>query len=126
MNSAFYNDSSSNYQFYQDNYGNNFPQPPPLMSTTPGINFSNSYDSKPSNTFERLQMFLQNGTNTSYDYSSSSYTTMNQLQNNNNNNNSQWSSTRYSSGTDTNMQNNRTFTYNDAEQLLTFVQHLRN
>jgi hypothetical protein len=94
------------------------------MSTTPVMNFSNSNDSKPSNTIERLQMFLQNGTNTSYDYSSSSYA-MNQPQNNNN---SHWPSSRYSSGatSDANMQNNQSFTYNDAEQLLTYVQHLRN
>jgi hypothetical protein len=98
------------------------------MSTRPLMDFSSSYDSKPSNTIERLQMFLEN-TNTSYehlqplmnDYSSSSYGIHSSQ---NNNNNSHWSSSRYSSrGTSDNNQN---FTCNDAEQLLTFIQRLHN
>jgi hypothetical protein len=102
------------------------------MSTTPSMNFTNPCDLKPSNTIERLQMFLQNKTTTPYerrqssinDYPSSSYT-MNSCENSND---PQWSSSRYSSrvASDTNMPNNQTFTYNDAEQLLTYVQHLRN
>ena len=73
------------------------------MSTTPCMNFLNSYDSKASNTNQGLQMFLQNGVNTLYDfgqsstngYSLSSYT-MNQLQTNNNNiNNSQTEQDNY-------------------------------
>jgi len=101
------------------------------MSTTPLMNFSNSYDSKPSNTIECLQMFLENK-NTSYDhiqpllaeYPSSSY----RINSSENSNNPHWSSSRYSSRvtSDTNMHNNQAFTCNDAEQLLTFVQNLRN
>jgi len=91
------------------------------MSATPLMNYSNSYDLKPSNTIERLQTFLEN-TNSSYDrrrndYSSTSYQ-MNSSENSN------WPSSRYPS--DTTMENNQTFTCNDAEQLLTFVQRLRN
>ncbi len=131
LNSSYYNESNSNYQYYKDNYNNNLPQPPPLMSTTPLMNFSNSYDSKPSNTIECLQMFLENK-NTSYDhiqpllaeYPSSSY----RIHSSENSNNPHWSSSRYSSRvtSDTNMHNNQVFTCNDAEQLLTFVQNLRN
>ncbi len=130
-NSSYYNESQSDYPYYQDNYNNNLPQPPPLMSTSPLMNFSNSYDSKPSNTIERLQMFLENS-NTSYDYressihdySSSPYS----MHSSENINNHPWSSARYSSGetADRNRSNNQPFTCNDAEQLLTFVQHLRN
>ncbi len=121
MNSSYNNESQSNYPYYQDNYNNNFPQPPPLMSATPLMNYSNSYDLKPSNTIERLQTFLEN-TNSSYDrrrndYSSTPYQ-MNSSENSN------WPSSRYPS--DTTMENNQTFTCNDAEQLLTFVQRLRN
>jgi hypothetical protein len=105
---------------------NNPPQPQPLMSTASTTSFSSAYDIKPSNTIERLQMFLQNKTTVPYahgqmsttDYSSSSYA-MNQPMNNHN---SQWSPAT----SDTIMQNTQTFTYNDAEQLLTFVQRSRN
>ncbi|CAF3881192.1 unnamed protein product [Rotaria sordida] len=98
FNSSYYNEISSNYQNYSDNQNNNLPPPQPLMSTTPAINFSYSYDSKPSNTIERLQMILQNRSTTSYeheqtsinDYSSSSYA-MNPSQNSNK---PPWSSTR--------------------------------
>jgi len=101
------------------------------MSTTPLMNFSDSYDSKPSNTIERLQMFLEN-TNSSHDLrqpsfidNSSSFYRMHSSQNSNN---PHWSSSRYSSRvtSDAIMHNNQSFTCNDAEQLLTFVQHLRN
>lgn len=129
MNSSYNNDS--NYQYYQDNYNNNISQPPPLMSTSPLVNYSNSYDSKPSDTIERLQMFIQNPNN-SYehrqsignDYPSSS----NRIYSSDNSNNPQWSSLIYPSQvpSDTSMRNNQTFTCNDAEQLLSFVQHLRN
>lgn len=84
-----------------DNHHNNLSLPPPLMSTTPAMEFSNSYDSKPSHTIERLQMFLQNRTTTSYenkqsslhDYSSSPFG----LDPPRNSNNPSWSSSRYSS-----------------------------
>ncbi|CAF4147842.1 unnamed protein product [Rotaria sp. Silwood2] len=98
FNSLYYNDLSSNYHNYSDNHNNNLPPPQPLMSTTPAMNFSYSFDSKPSHTIERLQMILQNRTITSYeheqtsisDYSSSSYA-MNPPQNSNK---SSWSSSR--------------------------------
>jgi hypothetical protein len=95
------------------------------MSTTPSMNFTNSCDLKPSDTIERLQMFLENKTTTSYERRQSSSYMMNSRENSND---PQWSSSRYSSrvASDTNIQNNQTFTYNDAEQLLTYVQHLRN
>jgi len=133
LNSSYYNESHSDYPYYQDNYNNNLPKPPPLMSTPPPLmSFTNSYNLKPSNTIEQLQMILENR-NTSYDYrqssindySSSSY----RMDSSENINNPHWSSSGYSSrGTSarTNMQNNQTFTCNDAEQLLSFVQHLHN
>ncbi len=101
-NSSYRNESTSSYHDYLDNHYNDLPKPPPLMSTIPAMSFSSSYDSKPSNTFERLQMFLQNRTTISYenrqssgnDYSSSSYS-LNPSQNSDNSN---WSSSsRYSS-----------------------------
>ncbi len=115
MNSSYYNESQSDYPYYQDSYNTNFPQPPPLMSAKPLMNYSNSYDSKPSNTIERLQTFLET-TNPSYDRQRNY--PMNSSENSN------WSSSRYPSNIT--MQNNQTFTCNDAEQLLTFVQRLRN
>jgi hypothetical protein len=100
--------SSLNPSYYQSNYIDQ--------------SKSNYLDTKPSHTIERLQILLQNKTTDSLEqlqtdskYSSSSTTT----------DNSHWSS----SGTtpDTNMQNNnQTFSYNDAEQLLMMVQRLRN
>lgn len=70
------------------------------MSARPIVDFSDSYDPKPSDTIERLQMFLQNRNITSYedekakinDYSSSSRTKAPSQ----NSNNSRWSSSRYS------------------------------
>ncbi|CAF1244746.1 unnamed protein product [Adineta steineri] len=129
-NASYYNETSSNPQYYQDNYDNNLIQPPPLMSTNPIMNFNNSFDPKPSTTIERLQMLLQDRTKTSHesrqstriDYSSSSSYMMNSQQDNNN---SQWSSSQYSSSATTNT-NPQTFSYNDAEQLLSIVQNLRN
>ncbi|UJR13818.1 hypothetical protein I4U23_000829 [Adineta vaga] len=116
--SSCYNERSSNQPYYQDNYINNFiqPSPQPLMSTIPG--FPNLSDSKPSETIEQLQMFLQHRTNTRNDLQSSSSYTINSHQDRNN---TQWPSSRYSSNTD-----NQTFSYNDAEQLLTLVQRFRN
>lgn len=112
LNCSYNNDS--NYQYYQDNY--NVLQPPPLMSTAPLINFSNSHNLKPSNTIEQLQMFLENPNNCFNHRQSSSYG-MYSLENSNN---AQWSSSN------TSMHTNQTFTCNDAEQLLSFVRNLRN
>ena len=108
-------------------------KPQPLMSATPLTNFSNSYDSKPSRTIERLQMFLQNRTTMSHeheqqsttnDYSSTSY----RINQSPNSKNSQWSSSNHSSRvtTDTQNQNNSRFTNNDAEKLLAYIEHFRN
>ena len=101
VNSSYYNDGP----FYQDNYQNQYQQPPPLMSTTPLLhNYSNSYDRKPSDTIERLQTFLENPKSSE------------------NSNHYQWSSSRYTSRSTS---DNQTFTRNDAEQLLNYVQRFR-
>ena len=78
------------------------------MTTDPYVNFSNTYDTKPSATFERLQMLLEDK-----HHSENSYR-RNSLENSNTH---LWSSTRQTS--------DKTFTCNDAEQLLSYVQHLR-
>ncbi|CAM4853860.1 unnamed protein product [Rotaria socialis] len=100
LNSSYCNELPSNYQHYPDDRINNPPKLQPLMSARPIVDFSTSYDTKPSSTIERLQMFLQNQNRPSYeheqpsirDYSSSS-SVINPPQNSND---SSWPSSRYS------------------------------
>ena len=78
----------SDYPYYQDNYNTNIPQPPPLMSAKPLMNYSNSYESKPSNTFERLQSLLEIS-NPLFDHQQY------QINSSSSSENSNWSSSRY-------------------------------
>ncbi|CAF3817732.1 unnamed protein product [Rotaria magnacalcarata] len=101
LNSSYCNELPSNYQHYPDDRINNPPKLQPLMSARPIVDFSTSYDTKPSNTIERLQMFLQNQNRPSHEheqpsirvYSSSSSSVINPPQNSND---ASWPSSRYS------------------------------
>lgn len=92
------------------------------------IHYSNRYDSKVSNTFERLQLIIKNNTNDSNEPSEKDYSSS-PPSSSTSHDNSHWSSSLYSSKmkSDTNMQTTKqTLTYNDTEKLLSMVRRLRN
>lgn len=101
------------------------------MSTVPVMNFAHSHELKPSNTFEQLQMILQDSSGVRHEVQPPiqsafpSCTPMNPSYQGGHV--AQRTSTRFSPNVNANVtkQNNPSFSRTDANQLLTFVQHFR-
>ncbi|CAF2338579.1 unnamed protein product [Rotaria sp. Silwood2] len=116
--------SGINSSYYQNNYIG--------QTESRSKNYSNSYNSKESNTIKCLQKFLENKTNDSFIQQQMDYSINEKVKyssSTTNNDNSHWSSTKTKSDTivqNNNNNNNQKFTYSDAEKLLTMVQRLRN